>query len=143
MKNEKLQPLQYEEKSEHEDKRLLQIISDFDIEIEQISQSCKIDDSELCEIELKISLDKQELLKDEVETKLLEIISEFDLRSEMLLESSTIDSKSCDLEFKISLDKQKKVSRSRCYAMFGSCPKGMHSLGGCFHEIDCVTRQPI
>lgn len=143
MKHEKLQPLQHEESFEHKDERLLQVISDFELEIEQISQSCKIDDSESCEIELKISLDKQELLKDEVETKLLEIISEFDLRSEMLLECCTTDSKSCDLEFKISLDKQKKVLRQRCYAMFGSCPRGVHSPGGCFHQIDCITKQPI
>lgn len=143
MKNEELQSLQNEESSKHEDKRLLQIISNFELEIEQISQSCTLDDSESCEIELKISLDKQELLKDEVETKLLEIISDFDLRSEMLVEYCTTDSKSCEVEFRISLDKQKKSLRSRCFAMFSPCPRNMDPPGGCVHEINCLTRQLI
>lgn len=143
MNSEKTQPLQHEENSEHEDKRLLQIISDFEIEIDKISQSCTIDDSKSCEIELKISLNKQEFLKDEVEMKLLEIISEFELRSEMLFQCCTTDSKLCEVEFKISLDKQKKSLQSKCFAMFSPCPRGMDPPGGCVHEINCLTRQLI
>lgn len=143
MNSEKIQPLQHQENLEHQDKRLLQIISNFELEIEKISQCCTIDNFESCEIELKISLDKQEFLKDEVEMKLLEIISEFNLKSEMLFQCCTTDSKSCEVEFKISLDKQKKSLRQRCFAMFSSCPHGIDPPGGCMHEIDCSTKQPI
>lgn len=144
MYSEKIQPMENEDTSEHEDERLLQIIPSFGLKSEILSQRCTTDDSGMCEVELKVSLNKQELLRDEFETKLLvEIIPDFDLRSEMVSQSCLIDSESCEIELKILLDKQKKLLAPKCFGLFNPCPRNLHSPVGCLHEINCSTRQLI